>query len=97
MNNLVLLGNPNVGKTTLFNSLTNLSERTGNYHGVTVDIKKGKYNGNGDIFVYDLPGIYSFPYYSGEEKLTQNFIEKITTETIVLVIESKNFLRIFIL
>ena len=68
MNEVVLVGNPNVGKTTLFNNLTGANEKVSNWHGVTVGIKskKIKYK-NLDYDVVDTPGLYSFSPYSNEE------------------------------
>lgn len=66
MNNIVLVGNPNVGKTSLFNQLTGLNQKVGNYHGVTVDKRTGGYNYKKEqVTVTDLPGIYSL--YPGSE------------------------------
>ena len=71
--NLALIGNPNCGKTTLFNILTGSNQYVGNWAGVTVEKKAGKLK-NTDYNVVDLPGIYALSPYSIEEKVTQNFL-----------------------
>lgn len=63
---VALAGNPNSGKTTLFNELTGSSQRVGNWPGVTVDKKEGKLKGHKDIIIQDLPGIYSLSPYTME-------------------------------
>lgn len=65
---IALAGNPNCGKTTLFNELTGSSQYVGNWPGVTVDKKDGKWKGNKEVIIQDLPGIYSLSPYSLEEK-----------------------------
>jgi len=67
---IVLIGNPNSGKTSLFNSLTGLNQSVGNYPGVTVDKKSGKFTHiNTDFEVFDLPGLYSIKPKSEDEKV----------------------------
>ena len=72
MKNVALLGNPNVGKTTLFNSLTGSNQRVGNWAGVTVDKKEGFFD---DFKIVDLPGIYAMDTFSNEEKISKEFLE----------------------
>ena len=64
---IALVGNPNCGKTTLFNNLTGHSQYVGNWPGVTVEKKEGKLKGNDCVKIVDLPGIYSLSPYSSEE------------------------------
>ena len=74
---IALVGNPNCGKTTLFNELTGSNQYVGNWPGVTVEQKTGhlKHHEN-DVDVVDLPGIYSLSIYSLEEVITRDYIEK---------------------
>ncbi len=92
MQKLALVGNPNTGKTTLFNSLTNLTEHVGNWHGVTVDYKEQQisYNNN-KISVVDLPGTYSLNSFSFEEEVTQNYLKN--NNTIILNVCDANNLK----
>ena len=62
---IALAGNPNCGKTTLFNSLTGSNQYVGNWPGVTVEKKEGKLKGHDDVVIQDLPGIYSVPLHAG--------------------------------
>ena len=91
---VALAGNPNSGKTTLFNALTGSRQHVGNYPGVTVERKetKCKYNGI-EITVVDLPGIYSLTPYSIEELVARNFIFQEKPDVIIDVIDSSNLER----
>ncbi len=94
MNNIILLGNPNVGKTTLYNTLTKSNEKASNWHGVTVDAKKKSFKINDKEFeVTDLPGLYSVDGYSNEEKIASNFLEKNKDDLIVNICDANNLKR----
>ena len=90
MKNVALLGNPNVGKTTLFNSLTGSNQRVGNWAGVTVDKKEGFFD---DFKIVDLPGIYAMDTFSNEEKVSKEFLEKENVDVIVNVVDASNLDR----
>lgn len=90
-----LAGNPNCGKTTLFNQLTGSNAHVGNWPGVTVDRKEGLYKGNTslEINVIDLPGIYSLSPYTPEEKIARNFIIEHTPDLIIDIVDATNIER----
>ena len=88
--NLALIGNPNCGKTTLFNLLTGSNQYVGNWAGVTVEKKAGKLK-NTDYNIIDLPGIYSLSPYSLEEKITQEFLLNEKPDLIINIIDGTNF------
>jgi len=89
MNNYILVGTPNCGKTTIFNAITGQKEKVGNWHGVTAKAKKGGYiSKNSSFSVVDLPGIYSLSTYSCEEKVTVEYILKGEYNAIVLVVDA---------
>lgn len=90
----VLTGNPNCGKTTIFNTLTGSSQYVGNWPGVTVERKVGKLKRkNIDIDIVDLPGIYSINPYSMEEKVAEEFIRKGESDIIINVIDATSIER----
>ncbi|WP_372774297.1 ferrous iron transport protein B [Mangrovibacterium sp.] len=92
--NVALVGNPNCGKTTLFNFLSGSKEHVGNYSGVTVDAKKASFKKFGYIFnLVDLPGTYSLTAYSPEEIYVRKFIWKETPDIVLNVIDSSNLER----
>jgi ferrous iron transport protein B len=85
---VALVGNPNVGKTAIMNSLAGTSEKIGNWPGVTVKKKVGKYNFRGfDIELIDLPGIYSLSSYTLEERVTRNFLLKGNYDVVADVVD----------
>ena len=89
---IALIGNPNCGKTTLFNALTGSNQYVGNWAGVTVEKKIGKTN-SGDFDIIDLPGIYSLSPYSLEEKVTKNFLINDNPDAIINIIDGTNIER----
>ena len=89
-----LAGNPNCGKTTLFNELTGSNQYVGNWPGVTVEKKGGRLKSHGaDITVVDLPGIYSLSPYSAEEMVSRNFVMEESPDVIVDVVDATNLER----
>lgn len=92
--NIALIGNPNCGKTSLFNFVSGSREHVGNYSGVTVDAKEGHFNYNGYQFnIVDLPGTYSLSCYSPEELYVRRFLLNETPDVIVNVVVSSNLER----
>ena len=71
---IALAGNPNCGKTTLFNALTGANQYVGNWPGVTVEKKEGRLKGHKNIIIEDLPGIYSLSPYTLEEVVSRNYL-----------------------
>ena len=90
---LVLAGNQNCGKTTLFNRLTGSNQHVGNFPGVTVDRKDGRIIGHPDTLITDLPGIYSLSPYSSEEIITREFILKENPKAIINIVDATNIER----
>lgn len=94
MKNFVLAGNPNSGKTTLFNSLTGSTAHVGNWPGVTVDKKEGLYKkGKEVINIMDLPGIYSLSPYTPEEVISRNYILNENVDCIINIVDVTNLER----
>lgn len=88
---VALLGNPNVGKTTLFNSLTGSNQHVGNWAGVTVDKKEGYVGKN--VKIVDLPGIYAMDTFSNEEKVSKEFLQSDEVNLIVNIVDAANLER----
>lgn len=90
---VALAGNPNSGKTTLFNALTGANQFVGNWPGVTVEKKEGKYKGDKDIKITDLPGIYSLSPYTLEEVVSREFLLNEKVDVILNIIDGSNLER----
>ena len=92
--NVALIGNPNCGKTSLFNVASGAREHVGNYSGVTVDAKYGEFNHNGYHFhIVDLPGTYSLASYSPEELYVRRYLRDETPDVIINVVDGSNLER----
>ena len=90
---LALAGNPNCGKTTMFNDLTGANQYVGNWPGVTVEKKEGKLRGHKDVVVTDLPGIYSLSPYTLEEVVTRDYIMNEHPSVIINLVDGSNIER----
>ena len=93
MRTIALAGNPNCGKTTVFNKLTGSSQRTGNWPGVTIDRKEGRIRGVENTVLVDLPGIYSLSPYSPEEIVSRDYIVNERPDLILNVVDASNLER----
>ena len=90
---IALAGNPNSGKTTLFNDLTGSSQYVGNWPGVTVEKKEGRLKGNKDVVIQDLPGIYSLSPYTLEEVVARSYLVKERPDAILNIVDGTNIER----
>ena len=95
---IALAGNPNSGKTTMYNGLTGKNEKVGNWAGVTVDkkespIKKSLYNGSEELIAVDLPGAYSMSPFTSEESVTRDYIKTQKPDVIINIVDATNLSR----
>lgn len=90
---IALAGNPNCGKTTLFNDLTGSSQYVGNWPGVTVEKKEGRLIGHKDVIIQDLPGIYSLSPYTLEEVVSRNYLVNEKPDVILNIVDATNIER----
>lgn len=90
---IALAGNPNCGKTTMFNDLTGSSQYVGNWPGVTVEKKEGKLRGQKDVIITDLPGIYSLSPYTLEEVVSRNYLMQEHPDAIINLVDGTNLER----
>ncbi len=90
---IALAGNPNSGKTTMFNDLTGSSQYVGNWPGVTVEKKEGKLKGKKDVIIQDLPGIYSLSPYTLEEVVARNYLINERPDSLINIVDASNIER----
>ena len=94
---IALTGNPNSGKTTMYNALTGRNEKVGNWAGVTVDKKehyiKSIYTGSEQILAVDLPGAYSMSPFTNEESVTHDYIKNENPDVIINIVDASNLSR----
>ncbi len=90
---IALAGNPNCGKTTLFNALTGSNQFVGNWPGVTVEKKEGRLRGHDDVIIMDLPGIYSLSPYTLEEVVARNYLVSERPDAILNIVDGTNLER----
>lgn len=93
MSKIALAGNPNCGKTTMFNAFTGSNQYVGNWPGVTVEKKEGKLKGHKDVTIVDLPGIYSLSPYSLDEVVARNYLLEESPDMIINLVDATNLER----
>ncbi len=92
---IALAGNPNSGKTTMYNALTGANEKVGNWAGVTVDkkekaIKRSLHNGKEELIAVDLPGAYSMSPFTSEESITSSYVKNENPDVIINIVDATN-------
>ena len=95
---IALTGNPNSGKTTMYNALTGSNEKVGNWAGVTVEkkersIKKSLYNGSEELIAVDLPGAYSMSPFTSEESIASSYVQNENPDVIINIVDATNLSR----
>ena len=90
---IALAGNPNSGKTTMFNDLTGSAQYVGNWPGVTVEKKEGRLKGRGDVVIQDLPGVYSLSPYTLEEVVARNYLVNEKPDAVINIVDGTNIER----
>lgn len=90
---IALIGNPNCGKTTMFNALTGARQYVGNWPGVTVEKKEGRLKGHDDVIITDLPGIYSLSPYTLEEVVSRDYLVDVRPDAIINLVDATNIER----
>lgn len=90
---IALAGNPNSGKTTMFNDLTGSAQYVGNWPGVTVEKKEGRLKGSKEVIIQDLPGVYSLSPYTLEEVITRNYLVNERPDAIINIVDGTNIER----
>ena len=95
---IALAGNPNSGKTTMYNALTGRNEKVGNWAGVTVEkkehaIKKSYFNGSAELIAVDLPGAYSMSPFTSEESITSSYVKNENPDVIINIVDASNLSR----
>lgn len=91
--NIALAGNPNCGKTTMFNDLTGANQYVGNWPGVTVEKKEGRYRADKEVVITDLPGVYSLSPYTPEEIVTRDYLMSGKPDAVINLVDATNLER----